>query len=145
MKILVGVDESTFSGDVLRSIIRQFRVEDTEIRVLHVLQPIAFEAPPQMGMGYIPELADLKKPALELVEKAAKELSEAGFKVDSAVTIGDVRATLIDSAADWHADIIVVGSHGQRGLARFLIGSVAEFVARHAACSVQIVRTASRA
>ena len=145
MKVLVGVDESTFSGDVLKAIVRQFRAEDTEIRVLHVLQPIAFEAPPQMGMGYIPELDDLKQPALELVARAAKELSTAGFKVDTAVTIGDVRATIIDSAADWHADLIVVGSHGQRGLARFLIGSVAEFVARHAACSVQIVRSAPRA
>jgi nucleotide-binding universal stress UspA family protein len=145
MKVLVGVDQSTFSGDVLKAIVRQFRAEDTEIRVLHVLQPIAFEAPPQMGMGYIPELEEEKQPALDLVARAAKELSEVGFKVDTAVIIGDVRETLIDSAAEWKADLIVVGSHGQRGLARFLIGSVAEFVARHAACSVQIVRSAHKA
>jgi nucleotide-binding universal stress UspA family protein len=100
MKVLVGVDESTFSGDVLKAIVRQFRVQETEVRVLHVLQPIAFEAPPQMGMGYIPELEDQKQPALDLVARAAKELSAAGFKVDTAVTIGDVRATLIDSAAE---------------------------------------------
>jgi nucleotide-binding universal stress UspA family protein len=145
MKVLVGVDQSTFSGDVLKAIVRQFRAEDTEIRVLHVLQPIAFEAPPQMGMGYIPELEEEKQPALDLVARAAKELVEVGFKVDTAVIIGDVRETLIDSAAEWKADLIVVGSHGQRGLARFLIGSVAEFVARHAACSVQIVRSAHKA
>jgi nucleotide-binding universal stress UspA family protein len=36
--------------------------------------------------------------------------------------------------------LIVVGSHGRKGLQRFLLGSVAELVARHADCSVEIVR-----
>ena len=55
--------------------------------------------------------------------------------------MGDIRDTIIDAAAEWRADLIVVGSHGQRGIQRFLLGSVAEFVARHAKCSVEIVRT----
>jgi nucleotide-binding universal stress UspA family protein len=141
MKILMGVDESTYSGDVLKTIVKQIRVDGTEIRVLHVLQPIALEAPPQMGPGYIPELQDEKPLARELVERIAKELSGAGFKVDTAITVGDVRETIIDSAAEWHADLIILGSHGQKGLKRLLLGSVAEFVARHASCSVEVVRT----
>jgi nucleotide-binding universal stress UspA family protein len=140
MKILTGIDDSKFSGEVLRAIVTQFRTENTEVRVLHVLQPIA-PAPPQMAPGYAPELEDQKKPARELVERIAKELRSAGFKVDTAVEIGDIRESIIDSAAEWGADLIVVGSHGQRGIQRFLLGSVAEFVARHAKCSVEIVRT----
>ena len=140
MKILIGIDDSKVSGDVSRAIVTQFRAEHTEIRVLHVLQPIA-PAPPQMAPGYAPELDDQKKPARELVERIAKELLSAGFKVDAAVEVGDIRERIIDSAAEWGADLIVVGSHGQRGVRRFLLGSVAEFVARHAKCSVEIVRT----
>jgi nucleotide-binding universal stress UspA family protein len=140
MKILIGIDDSKVSGDVSRAIVTQFRAEHTEIRVLHVLQPIA-PAPPQMAPGYAPELDDQKKPARELVERIAKELRSAGFKVDAAVEAGDIRERMIDSAAEWGADLIVVGSHGQRGIRRFLLGSVAEFVARHAKCSVEIVRT----
>jgi nucleotide-binding universal stress UspA family protein len=139
MKILIGIDESKSSGDVLKAVVTQFRTENTEVRVLHVLQPIA-PAPPQMAAGYAPELDDLKKPAHALVERIAKELGSAGFKVDTAVEIGDIRETIIDSAAAWRADLIVVGSQGQRGIQRFLLGSVAEFVARHAKCSVEIVR-----
>ena len=139
MKILIGIDDSKVSGDVSRAIVTQFRAEHTEIRVLHVLQPIA-PAPPQMASGYAPELDDQKKPARELVERIAKELLSAGFKVDAAVEVGDIRERIIDSAAEWGADLIVVGSHGQRGIRRFLLGSVAEFVARHAKCSVEIVR-----
>jgi nucleotide-binding universal stress UspA family protein len=140
MKILIGIDDSKVSGDVLRAVVTQFRTEHTQIRVLHVLQPVA-PAPPQMAPGYAPELEDQKKPARELVERIAKELHSAGFKVNVAVEIGDIRETIIDSAAEWGADLIVVGSRGQSGIKRFLLGSVAEFVARHAKCSVEIVRT----
>ncbi len=140
MKILMGIDDSKYSGDVLRAVVTQFRSENTEVRVLHVLQPFA-PAPPQMAAGYAPELEDQKKQVRELVEQIAKELCSAGFKADSAVEVGDVRESIIDSAAGWRADLIVVGPHGQRGVQLFLLGSVAEFVARHAKCSVEIVRT----
>src|SRR5208283_3506675 len=140
MKILMGIDGSNFSEDVLRAIVKQFRTENTEVRVLHVLQPSA-PAPPQMALGYAPELDDQKKPARELVERIADELRGAGFKVDTAVEVGDIREKTIDSAAEWGADLIVVGSHGRIGIQRFLLGSVAEFVARHAKSSVEIVRT----
>jgi nucleotide-binding universal stress UspA family protein len=45
----------------------------------------------------------------------------------------------------WKADLIVMASHGRRGFKKFLLGSVAESVARHARCSVLIVREAGRA
>ena len=143
MKILMGIDDSQFSENLLRAIVTQFRTGNTEVRVLHVLQPIA-PAPPQMAPGYAPELEEQKKPAHEMVERIAQKLRSAGFKADTAVEIGDIRETIIDSAAEWHADLIVVGSHGQRGIQRFLLGSVAEFVARHAKCSVEIVRASVR-
>jgi nucleotide-binding universal stress UspA family protein len=139
MKILTGIDDSKFSEDVSRAIVAQFRTEHTEVRVLHVLQPSA-PAPPQMAAGYAPELDEQKKPARELVERIANDLRRAGFKVDAIVEVGDIRERIIDSAAEWGADLIVVGSHGHRGMQRFLLGSVAEFVARHAKCSVEIVR-----
>ena len=140
MKILVGVDDSTFSEGALRAIVVQFRPQSAEIRLLHVLQPIAFSAPPQMSAKYAPELEDQGKQARELVERAAKTLRAAGFKVDTAVEKGDVRLKIIDSAAEWNADLIVLGSHGRSGVPRLLLGSVAEFVARNALCSVEIVR-----
>jgi universal stress protein A len=143
MKILMAIDDSKFSGDVLRAIVTQFRTENTEVRVLHVLQPVA-PAPPQMAPGYAPELEDQKKPAREMVERIAKELRSAGFNVSTVVAVGDTRETIIDSAAEWSADLIVVGSHGHRGMQRFLLGSVAEFVARHAKCSVEIVRAPAK-
>jgi nucleotide-binding universal stress UspA family protein len=143
MKILVGVDDSKYSGDILRAIVSERRADNTEVLVLHVLQPVG-PAPPQMDQGYAPELEAEREAAKTLVERIATELRSAGFKAETLVGVGDVREGIIDTAADWHADLIMVGSHGLRGMQRFLLGSVSEFVVRHAPCSVEIVRTPAR-
>jgi len=141
MKVLLGIDDSKYAVDIAHAFAAQFRRENTELLVLHVLQPLGLMAPPEMAMGYAPELADLKQPAHELVERVAQQLRDDGFKAVTAVEAGDVRECILDSAAEWHADLIVLGSHGKRGIQRFLLGSVAEFVVRHAKCSVHIIRT----
>ena len=98
-----------------------------------------------MASGYAPEMAARLKEQLDLaknsVAQTAEILGKAGFKVDSRVVENEVRTGILDAAHEWRADLIVLGSHGQKGLRKFLLGSVAEFVARHAHCSVQIVRT----
>jgi nucleotide-binding universal stress UspA family protein len=139
MKVLVGVDDSEFSGDLLRAMVKQFRSETTEVLVLHVLQQVG-PTVPEMDSGYAPEMEGEGKLAHALVDRIARELRGAGFKAHAAVEVGDVRECIIDAAMKWDADLIVVGSHGQRGIRRFLLGSAAEFVARHAKCSVEIVR-----
>ncbi|MGA2896510.1 MAG: universal stress protein [Acidobacteriaceae bacterium] len=141
MKVLMGIDDSKYAAEIARAFVAQFRAENTDVLVLHVLQPLGLMAPPEMAMGYAPELEEMKKPAQELVERVAMQLRGAGFKAETAVEVGDVRERILDSASEWRADLIVLGSHGKRGLQRFLLGSVAEFVARHARCSVHIIRT----
>ncbi len=140
MRILVAVDDSEFSADVLRAVIAQFPNQSAEVCVIHVLQPITPEPPPQMAAGYAPELEDEKQQARKLVDDCAGELTKAGFKVEGRVEIGEVREQIIDVAEEWRADLIVLGSHGHSNVRRFLMGSVAESVARNAKCSVEIVR-----
>jgi len=72
-------------------------------------------------------------------------LRTAGFKADTAVEIGDVRECILASAEEWQVDLIVVGSHGKGGIESFLLGNVAESIARHAKCSVEIVRVPVKA
>jgi nucleotide-binding universal stress UspA family protein len=76
-----------------------------------------------MAKGYAPELEDQKKPAFTLLERIGNELRKAGFNVQAAAKIGDVRETIIETAVKWHADIILVGSHGRRGIQSFLWGA----------------------
>jgi len=140
MRILLGIDDSKFSGEGLRAIVSQFRSENTEVKVLHVLQPYVPLTPPEMSQGYAPELENQNEPARTLVEQAADQLRSAGFKADTAVEVGDVRECILDSAEQWGADLIVVGCHGKGGIESFLLGNAAESIARYAKCSVEIVR-----
>jgi universal stress protein A len=142
MRVLVAVDDSGFAEDLLRAVVAGIRHENTEVLVLHVLQPVDTVPPPEMAQGYAPELEDERQPARALVERIATELSRAGFTAKTEVRIGDVTETVLERAAGWHADLITVGSHGQKSIHNFLLGSVAESVARRAGCSVAIVRTA---
>jgi nucleotide-binding universal stress UspA family protein len=54
---------------------------------------------------------------------------------------GNPKARIPDDAKEWGADILVVGSHGRRGLTRLLMGSVSEAIALHAGCSVEVIRS----
>jgi nucleotide-binding universal stress UspA family protein len=141
MKILVGVEDAKSSKGTLQALISQFNPKTTQARVIHVVPPLTYFVPPEMAAGYAPELQDEIQEGSKTAEQAAKTLRDAGFTADSSVMQGDIRVTLIDAAAEWHADMILIGSHGRKGLERFLLGSVAEFVARHAPCSVEIVRS----
>jgi nucleotide-binding universal stress UspA family protein len=140
MKILLAIDDSRFSEEATQAVIRQFKPEETEVRVLHVVEPISFTPPPQMAPQYYPELKEQVQEGEKLVAAAAKKLREAGFTVATGVERGEARGAIVDRATAWPADAIVVGSHGKKGLTRFLLGSVSEAVARHAPCSVIIVR-----
>ena len=94
--------------------------------------------------GYEPALETAlksqKQNAEALVMKAAELLRARGLKVAATLEVGDAKSKILDVAEEWRADLIVVGSHGRRGFERFLMGSVSDAVARHAKCSVQIVR-----
>lgn len=141
MKILVAVDDSKASADVLQAMMTQLKAGQGEVRVLHVLQPVSPVPPPQMDAAYAPELDGWKKDAHQMVERFAGQLRSAGFpSVDVAVEIGDSREQILNCAERWGADLIIVGSHGKGGLRHLLLGSVAEFLARHSKCSVEIVR-----
>lgn len=149
MKILLAIDDSKYSEAALQRVIAQNRPQETEVRVVHVTEPITFLYPPEMAAEYAPtpQLASLREEQLRAAEAllagAAAKLRAAGFTAETAVYEGEIRSEIIDLAEKWPADLIVLGSHGRKGLDRFLMGSVSEFVARHARCSVEIIRLAA--
>jgi nucleotide-binding universal stress UspA family protein len=144
MKILLAIDGSEVSQAATQALASQIRPQGAEVLVLRVVEPLIFSIPPQMSPGYAPEQDEIIKEeirhAQESVSQASQALRSAGFTVNTRVVEAEARNGILDIAAEWHADLIVLGSHGRKGLQRFLLGSVAEFVSRHAACSVEIVR-----
>jgi nucleotide-binding universal stress UspA family protein len=148
MKVLLATDGTKFSEAATQSIVGTIDPKNCEVLVLEAVEPLSYSTPPQMAPGYAPELAqkreEQKKEAKASVAAAANILQAAGFQVNTRVVEGDPRNAILDVADESNTDLIVLGSHGRRGIQKFLIGSVAESVARHAHCSVLIVRADRR-
>ncbi len=147
MKVLLPIDESRYSQEAVGFLLRQMQKRGTRVRVLHVIEPVVA----YVTAGMIPQLVrsvagverDRQREARALVTRTAQQLRRAGLKATTAVEKGDPKTTIIDHAAKWGAELIILGSHGLKGMSRFLMGSVSDAVLRHARCSVEVVRPRS--
>jgi nucleotide-binding universal stress UspA family protein len=146
MKILLAVDGSKYSEAATQAVIAQAKPGYAEVRVLHVVDVLRNQLPETRA--YYPEIEHdrdaQRKPAEALVGKTAELLLSKGLETTTVVELGNPKSVIIETAQTWGADLIVVGSHGRKGLIHFLMGSVSETVARHAGCSVEIVRIPSK-
>jgi nucleotide-binding universal stress UspA family protein len=140
MNILVGVDGSECSEVAIQEIVRT-QAKGTNVKILHVIEPLPAIESWAYAADYRSTLGAQRKEAEAFVAQAAEILRNAGFVVTTAIEEGVAKSILVDTAFQWPADLVVLGSHGRKGLARFLLGSVSEGVVRHAPCSVLIVRS----
>jgi nucleotide-binding universal stress UspA family protein len=74
------------------------------------------------------------------LDDARGVLEAAGARVEPILATGNPAAEILKAAEERDAELIVVGSRGQHSLERFLVGSIAERVVRHAPCDVLVVR-----
>jgi nucleotide-binding universal stress UspA family protein len=147
MKVLLAVDRSDSSEAAARAIAEQFRAEDTEVYVLHTLMWQRAISPCftfARGGSYGTQLRSMMNNAREqakaLVTKVAEILRASGFRTRTAVVEGSPSPIILDRAAEWNADLIVLGSNQRNTLDRALFGSIAERIVRRAPCSVEVVR-----
>jgi nucleotide-binding universal stress UspA family protein len=142
MRILLAIDGSKFFEAAVQELIALAAPRQVEVRLLHIIElwPVYVHNP-----AWDSEILCVRQKKREEAKKplahTAQQLRDAGFNLTTVVKEGDPKVDVIDVAKEWHADLIMLGSHGRKGLDRFLMGSVSEAVAFHVACSVQIVRT----
>ena len=141
MKILLAIDNSRFSEAATQTLIAQVRPNQAEVRVLHVTEvyPL-YSANKRLGPDLAVASEEHRHEAEALVARSAQALRDAGFQVMTNVEQGDPKVVVLDTAEKWKADLVMLGSHGEKDWTRFLMGSVSEAVVRHAPCSVQVVR-----
>lgn len=152
MKILLAIDASECSQTATDVVIAQFPRDSAEVRVMNaddwpsgMPTSLAFAEGPAAAAGILNAHDERLRQSAELVSRAAHQLQAAGFQATTAIRAGAPRDAILEAAADWLPDLIVLGSHGRRGLDRFIQGSVSESVARRSPCSVLLVRTPSEA
>ena len=148
LKILLAVDGSEGSRHATEALAARPWPGGTEIRVLSAVElgmsalQGAFEIPALDAVQLESQRAAAMKRTEEAIDSARKTLEAAGLTTSESISVllASPQEIILQEAAAWPADWIVLGSHGSSGLSRFLIGSTSETVATHAACSVEVVR-----
>jgi nucleotide-binding universal stress UspA family protein len=140
-QILYATDFSTTSRKALDTALALARAQNCKLTVLNVLAPIVL-----MPEQYLDAMTmdRLQKQAREWSTRQLTALAtrakKAGVKASVLLREGDAAEQIVRTSRTTKSDLIVMGTHGRRGLQKFLLGSVAERVLRAAPCPVVTVR-----
>jgi nucleotide-binding universal stress UspA family protein len=136
-KILVAVDLSDPAPKGIVEAIELANVSGGMIRLVNI-QPLL----PATFMEYVPADfdAEQEKRASAALQKVVASVNLAAERLSGTVRVGGIYHEILAEAADWGADLIVVGSH-RPVVTDYLLGSNAKTIVRHALCSVLVVRS----
>ena len=138
--LVVGVDFSEYGDAALRNACELARLQaDATLNVVHVVPLRAAMGQDDVLVTSLPDIDHLNQ---QLSHHVAATLDGLGDGLPPVVThlrVGDPAREVAQLAVDLDADAIVVGTHGRRGIARLVLGSVAERVLRYATCPVLVV------
>jgi len=139
-RILIPVDGSPTSNKALASGLQIAHEGDGCVRLVHVVDELAYLTGFEASALVFDELQNAARRVLAEAEEIAKATGvpfESRFVDRPGARLGDVVA---DEASKWNADLIVVGTHGRRGISRVMLGSGAEQVIRLAPVPVLVIR-----
>jgi nucleotide-binding universal stress UspA family protein len=144
-KILVPIDGSATSACGLKEAIKIAGQFGSRIRLVHIVNELIFGGGDGAGIYASDLIVSLRNGGKSLLTQAAARVRRQGVEVDSVMieSLGAAAADLIvEQARLWPADLIVMGTHGRRGLVRVAMGSDAENVVRITSAPVLLVRSA---
>lgn len=138
-RILVPYDGSPQSREALELVFDEF--PDADVTALYIAEiPEGYWAQAIGPELQLPVSERVKEHAEEILESAKEIASEYDRSLETEFVTGEPDNRIVAHAEDEPIDLIVIGSHGQEGIARFLLGSVAETVVRRSPVSVLVVR-----
>ena len=142
-KILVPVDGSEPSTAGLNEAVRLAKIHGSQLCLMHIVNEFILDCTWAPGQYSETLFEALRKGGKEVLDAAEEVALAQGIRPSRVMveSIGGVAADLIlEQARQWHADVIVMGTHGRRGIFRLALGSDAEQVVRGATVPVMLVR-----
>lgn len=143
-RILVPLDGSPTSGTGLQEAIALATGQQTRLLFLHVLDDYPLFSEVTTPASYQEMLKGMRQHGLEVLSKARQAAEAAGVHTETLlreVTGKRVADVIVDQAGQHHCDLILMGTHGRRGMARLTMGSDAEEVVRSSPVPVLLVRS----
>jgi nucleotide-binding universal stress UspA family protein len=143
-RILVPFDGSATSSRGLDEAVKLATLTGAAMRLLHVVDVLQYATGFETAAAYAGEVIPFMRQAGEAtLDEGKARVEKAGVKVDT-LLLDSVTTRLSDvvaeQAAQWGADLIVIGTHGRRGVGRLLLGSDAEQIVRTSSVPVLLVR-----
>lgn len=137
--ILVAVDGSDEAKNALEKGIQIAIEDDAKLHIIHVIDTRTFAAVEHYDRMIFTEA---EKYAEELLDSYKDMATEAGVKdVSLIINYGSPKVKIAkDAVKKYDIDLVITGATGLNAVERFLIGSVSEYITRHAKCDVLIVR-----
>jgi nucleotide-binding universal stress UspA family protein len=143
--ILVAIDGSEIANHALEEAILVGADMQAQLRIVHVIDeiPMIIWATAYANLEEVRE--SYRRAAEQMLARALATVHDAGLQADVRLmenaTFGPrVGELLTQEAQEWPADLVVIGTHGRRGVSHMLLGSVAEAVVRVATTPVLLVR-----
>jgi nucleotide-binding universal stress UspA family protein len=141
-RILVPVDGSPTSVRGLKEALRMARASGARLRLVHVVDDRAVLSVPEVAVDITPVLDSMRKGGARTLARMEALARGAGTKPDTELVTrfaGRVADAVAQQARRWRPDLIVMGTHGRRGVQRALMGSDAELVVRRSTVPVLLV------
>ena len=142
--ILVPVDGSSTSDRGLEEAVKLAKLTGARIRLIHVVNQAVYSTGMEGMTAMTADLVPLlRERGEQILEKCKTRVEASGVPVDTALFddfAGRVCDLVVAEALKWQANLIVLGTHGRRGVGRILMGSNAEQILRLAPTPVLLVR-----
>jgi len=141
--ILVPIDGSDTAAQGLREAIRLAADQKARLRLLYVIDDFPMLVELASVESFDASLQKLRKHGEKLLADAKTLAGQAGVEADPVlreVTQGRIAETVVDEATISRCDLVVMGTHGRRGLSRMALGSDADLVVRTSPVPVLLVR-----
>ncbi|MGY4384558.1 nucleotide-binding universal stress UspA family protein [Pedobacter sp. UYP24] len=139
-KILIAVDNSTCSEKAAKAGYELAKTFGSEVALVNIIEPVPANVNPDLTLA--PVFLDTYDNSEENSHVLLKEIENKfsnGVPTTYFSVIDSAAHGIIRQAEEYAADLIVIGTYGRTGLYHFLMGSVAEHVARKSACPVLII------
>jgi|SRR5688572_14035296 len=151
-RILVAVDGTATANRGLATALQLAKEQNATLHVLHVVDAESAVVPMFETAGYVADYVEgmvesLRRAGEKIVAKARALAAKSGQSVETHVLEAhgqSVASMILQHASDVRADLIVMGTHGRRGMRRLVMGSDAEGVLREATVPVLLVRSPER-
>ena len=144
-RILVAVDGSHTAGLALHEAIKLSNEFQAQLRIVHAIDIVNYNVVATEFPNWSEFFDAITQNGQEILRKAEAEARTAGVPVESKLIVIDtmdhnIPEMIAANASAWPADLIVICTHGRRGLSHLLLGSVAEGIVRVATIPVLLIR-----